>query len=199
MGSDHWLWVERITCFVVIIKRQGCLCQKNQYICILNDIHLLFMKVMLLMVGKTDHAYWHQAMQVYQERLKHYLTFETTIIPDIKKTGQLSIAQQKELEGELIRKQLRPGDACVLLDEQGKQFTSGQFASYLEKKMHTVPKRLVFVIGGPYGFSQAVYTQVNERIALSQMTFSHQMIRPIFIEQLYRALTILRNEPYHHT
>ena len=120
------------------------------------------------------------------------------VIPDIKNVKNLSEAQQKEKEGELILKSTQPGDYLVLLDEKGKQFTSMQFASYLEKKTHTVPKRLVFVIGGPYGFSEAVYKAAAEKISLSMMTFSHQMVRLIFVEQIYRAMTILNNEPYHH-
>ena len=116
----------------------------------------------------------------------------------IKNVKNLSEAQQKEKEGELILKSTQPGDYLVLLDEKGKQFTSMQFASYLEKKTHTVPKRLVFVIGGPYGFSEAVYKAATEKISLSMMTFSHQMVRLIFVEQIYRAMTILNNEPYHH-
>ena len=110
----------------------------------------------------------------------------------------MSEIQQKEKEGELILKFLQPGDYLVLLDEKGKDFTSLQFAAYLEKKMHTIPKRLVFIIGGPYGFSEAVYGAASEKISLSKMTFSHQMVRLIFIEQIYRAMTILNNEPYHH-
>ena len=120
------------------------------------------------------------------------------VIPDIKNVKNLSEAQQKEKEGELILKTLQSGDYLVLLDEKGKEFTSMQFSTYIEKKMHTVPKRLVFVVGGPYGFSEAVYKAAAEKISLSKMTFSHQMIRLIFIEQIYRAMTILNNEPYHH-
>ena len=120
------------------------------------------------------------------------------VIPDIKNVKNLSESQQKEKEGELILKSMQPGDYLVLLDEKGKDFTSMQFSAYIEKKMHSVPKRLVFVVGGPYGFSEAVYNAAKEKISLSKMTFSHQMIRLIFIEQIYRAMTILNNEPYHH-
>ena len=120
------------------------------------------------------------------------------IIPDIKNVKNLREEQQKEKEGELILKMLQPGDYLVLLDEHGKSFTSMEFATYLERKMHVVSKRLVFVIGGPYGFSEAVYKAASEKISLSKMTFSHQMIRLIFVEQIYRAMTILNNEPYHH-
>ncbi|MCC8153522.1 MAG: 23S rRNA (pseudouridine(1915)-N(3))-methyltransferase RlmH, partial [Tannerellaceae bacterium] len=156
------------------------------------------MKISLLVIGKTDASYFSDAIQEYQKRLVHYIPYEMEVIPDIKNTKNLSTPQQKEKEGELILKYLQPGDYCVLLDEKGKEFSSVQFATYLEKKMHTVSKRLVFVIGGPYGFSEAVYKSASEKISLSKMTFSHQMIRLIFTEQLYRAMTILNNEPYHH-
>ncbi|MDY4845732.1 MAG: 23S rRNA (pseudouridine(1915)-N(3))-methyltransferase RlmH, partial [Parabacteroides sp.] len=123
---------------------------------------------------------------------------EMEVIPDIKNVKNLSESQQKEKEGEQILKLLQAGDYPVLLDEKGKEFTSMQFAAYIEKKMHSVPKRLVFIVGGPYGFSEAVYKAAAEKIALSKMTFSHQMVRLIFVEQIYRAMTILHNEPYHH-
>ena len=150
------------------------------------------MKIGLIVIGKTDAGYFVEAINEYKNRLTHYIPFEMEVIPDIKNVKNLSEAQQKEKEGELILKALQPGD------EKGKEFTSMQFSTYLEKKMHTVPKRLVFVVGGPYGFSEAVYKAASEKISLSKMTFSHQMIRLIFIEQIYRAMTILNNEPYHH-
>lgn len=156
------------------------------------------MKVALLVIGKTDAKYFVEAIQVYTTRLKHYLPFSMEIIPDIKNVKNLSETQQKEKEGELILKHLNPGDYPVLLDEHGKTFTSMEFSTYIEKKMHTVPKRLIFVIGGPYGFSPKVYATAKEKISLGKMTFSHQMIRLIFTEQLYRAMTILHHEPYHH-
>lgn len=156
------------------------------------------MKVSLIVIGKTDASYLSDAITEYKNRLVHYIPFEMLVIPDIKNVKNLSENQQKEKEGELILKALQPGDCLVLLDEHGKEFTSLQFASYMEKKMHNVAKRLVFVIGGPYGFSDAVYKAAAEKISLSKMTFSHQMIRLIFTEQLYRAMTILHNEPYHH-
>ena len=140
------------------------------------------MKIGLIVIGKTDAGYFVEAINEYKNRLTHYIPFEMEVIPDIKNVKNLSEAQQKEKEGELILKALQPGDYLVLLD----------------KKMHTVPKRLVFVVGGPYGFSEAVYKAASEKISLSKMTFSHQMIRLIFIEQIYRAMTILNNEPYHH-
>lgn len=156
------------------------------------------MKISLLVIGKTDARYFVEAIQEYEKRLEHYIPFEIQVIPDLKNTKSLTVDQQKEKEGELILKTLQPGDYLVLLDERGKEYSSMQFATYIEKKTHTVSKRLVFVIGGPYGFSQAVYDKANEKLTLSRMTFSHQMIRLVFVEQLYRAMTILNNEPYHH-
>lgn len=156
------------------------------------------MKISLIVIGKTDASYFVDAINEYKNRLVHYIPFEMEIIPDIKNVKNLREKQQKEKEGELILKMLQPGDYLVLLDEHGKSFTSMEFATYLERKMHVVSKRLVFVIGGPYGFSEAVYKAASEKISLSKMTFSHQMIRLIFVEQIYRAMTILNNEPYHH-
>ena len=126
------------------------------------------------------------------------MPFETIVIPELRNTKSLSTDQQKEREADLILKALQPGDYIVLLDEHGKEFTSMQFAAYLEKKMANVARRLVFVVGGPYGFSDRIYQTAHEKISLSKMTYSHQMIRLIFTEQLYRAMTILNNEPYHH-
>ena len=156
------------------------------------------MKIALIVIGKTDAGYFVEALNEYKNRLAHYIPFEMIVIPDIKNTKSLSEQQQKDKEGELILKSLQPGDFVVLLDEKGKEYTSMEFASYLEKKTHTVPKRLVFVVGGPYGFSKSVYDTAAQKISLSRMTFSHQMIRLIFVEQIYRAMTILNNEPYHH-
>ena len=156
------------------------------------------MKIALVVIGKTDASYIVEAIRTDQERLVHYIPFEMEVIPDIKNVKNLSESQQKEKEGEQILKLLQAGDYPVLLDEKGKEFTSMQFAAYIEKKMHSVPKRLVFIVGGPYGFSEAVYKAAAEKIALSKMTFSHQMVRLIFVEQIYRAMTILHNEPYHH-
>lgn len=156
------------------------------------------MKIVLLVIGKTDAGYFVEAIREYANRLVHYLPFELQVIPDIKNVRNLSETQQKEKEGELILKTLQAGDYLVLLDEKGKEFTSVQFAAYLGKKMQTVPKRLVFVVGGAYGFSEAVYGASSEKISLSKMTFSHQMIRLIFVEQIYRAMTIIAGEPYHH-
>ena len=156
------------------------------------------MKIVLIAIGKTDSSYLQEAIALYQKRLAHYLPFEFEIIPDIKNAKDLSEEQQKEQEGEKIKRLLQSGDHIVLLDEKGKEFTSAAFAEYIEKKSHSVPKRLVFVIGGPYGFSKELYDLAAEKIALSKMTFSHQMVRLFFVEQLYRAMSILNNEPYHH-
>lgn len=156
------------------------------------------MNIVLLTVGKTEESYWKEALAEYQRRLQHYVPFELQALPEVKNTKNLTMLQQKTQEGVLIRKAMQAGDWFVLLDEQGKEYTSMQFAAYLEKKIQIVSRRLVFVIGGPYGFSDEVYQMASERLSLSKMTFSHQMIRPIFVEQLYRAMTILRGEPYHH-
>lgn len=156
------------------------------------------MKVALVVIGKTDARYFVEAIEEYTNRLVHYIPFEMQVIPDIKNVKNLSEEQQKEKEGELILKGLQPGDYLVLLDDKGKEFTSKEFAKYMEKKKQSVPRRLVFVVGGPYGFSEAVYKAAAEKISLSRLTFSHQMIRLIFVEQIYRAMTILNNEPYHH-
>ena len=156
------------------------------------------MKIQLTVIGKTNQDFVQKGLDEFCGRLKHYIPFELDIIPDIKNTKNLSQDQQKEQEGELILKNIRSGDYVVLLDEHGKELSSLQFADYIEKKTHTVNKKLVFVIGGPYGFSKKVYEVASEKISFSKMTFSHQMIRLIFAEQLYRAMTILNNEPYHH-
>ena len=156
------------------------------------------MKIQLIVIGKTNQDFVQKGLDEFCSRLKHYISFELDVIPDIKNTKSLSQEQQKEKEGELILKKIQPGDYLVLLDEKGKEYTSLQFANYIEKKTLVITKRLVFVIGGPYGFSQKVYEAASEKISLSKMTFSHQMIRMIFAEQLYRAMTILNNEPYHH-
>lgn len=156
------------------------------------------MKFALLVVGRTVEKHYITAINDYVERIKHYTPFDMEVIPELKNTKSLSMEQQKEKEGKLILKALQPGDVVVLLDEHGKEFRSIEFAEWAEKKMHTVNKRLVFIIGGPYGFSKDVYAAAQEKISLSKMTFSHQMIRLIFVEQLYRAMNILAGGPYHH-
>lgn len=156
------------------------------------------MKVSLLLVGKTVNKHFVDLIDEYAGRVKHYIGFEIITIPELKNTKNLSVDQQKQMEGELILKQLQPGDHVVLLDEHGKEFRSIEFSKYMEQRMLSVSKRMVFIIGGPYGFSPDVYAKANEKISLSKMTFSHQMIRLIFVEQLYRAMTIMKGEPYHH-
>ena len=156
------------------------------------------MKICLLVIGKTDEDYLQKGLGIFMKRIPHYILFEMKIIPDIKNSKNLSEEQQKEKEGELILQQVLSSDELFLLDEQGMESTSVDFARFLEKKMLSGIKRLVFIIGGPYGFSSNVYARANGKISLSKMTFSHQMVRLIFTEQLYRAFTILKGEPYHH-
>ena len=156
------------------------------------------MTIKLIAIGKTDSTPLQQLISEYENRLKHYIKFSIEILPDIKNAKNLSEAQQKEKEGELILKKLSNTDVLVLLDENGKQFDSVAFSDYLQKKMNSGLKQLVFVIGGPYGFSPAIYQKAQGKISLSKMTFSHQMVRLFVVEQVYRACTILKNEPYHH-
>ncbi|MBO4666281.1 MAG: 23S rRNA (pseudouridine(1915)-N(3))-methyltransferase RlmH [Paludibacteraceae bacterium] len=152
--------------------------------------------VSLILVGKTTDKHLEALIADYQQRLTHYLPFEIKVIPDLKQ-GKLSFEQQKTLEGERILDAIPNNAQVILLDERGKQFRSIDFAAHLQKRLASTPN-ITFVIGGPYGFSKAVYDRANAMLSLSLMTFSHQMIRLLFIEQLYRAMTILRNEPYHH-
>lgn len=156
------------------------------------------MRIKLLAIGKTDDKNLSQLIENYQNRLKHYIKFEFEIIPDVKNVKNLSEVQQKEKEGELILLKLQPTDNLILLDDKGKHYTSIEFSEFLQKKMNSGLKQLVLVVGGAYGFSEAVYKKANGKISLSKMTFSHQMIRLFIVEQLYRGFTILRNEPYHH-
>lgn len=156
------------------------------------------MKATLILVGRTADRRFSELIDEYANRLKHYISFEITTIPELKNTKNLSAEQQKSAEAELICKQIQPSDHVVLLDEHGKEFRSIEMADWMKRKMNTVSKRLVFIIGGPYGFSPKIYDIASEKISMSKMTFSHQMIRLIFAEQLYRAMTILNGEPYHH-
>ena len=156
------------------------------------------MKIVLAVVGKMAGGYLSKGIEDYTSRLKHYVPFEIQYIADAKNTKKLTQEQQKTVEGSNILTAIDNSDYVVLLDERGRQYTSMDFAKYIEKKMSTIQRRLVFVVGGPYGFSPEVYARANEKISLSSMTFSHEMIRLIFTEQLYRALTILKGEPYHH-
>ena len=155
------------------------------------------MKTELILVGKTTNKHFVASINDYVERIGHYMPFSITTIPELKNAKSLSEDQQKEREGELIMKQLQASDTVVLLDEHGSQMRSIEFASWLQK-MQNSARRLVFVIGGPYGFSPALYQRANQKISLSPMTFSHQMVRLVFTEQIYRACTILKGEPYHH-
>ena len=156
------------------------------------------MKILFLVIGKTDESYLEIGIGKYIKRLEHYIPFEMKVIPDIKNRKTLTEEQQKKAEGDLILSQLNPGDDLILLDEKGKTFTSVMFSQWIEKQMNAGSKRIVFVVGGPYGFSKEVYDKCKFKISLSEMTFSHQMIRLIFVEQLYRAFTIIKGEPYHH-
>lgn len=156
------------------------------------------MKIELAVIGKTSIGYLKQGIDEYIKRLKHYVPFEIKNIDDIKNTKNISEDQQKRTEGTKILSLLDKSDFVVLLDEHGKEYTSIQYSSYIQKRMLSGTKKVVFVIGGPYGFSQEVYDRANDKISFSKMTFNHEMIRLIFTEQLYRAYTIINHEPYHH-
>lgn len=156
------------------------------------------MRITLICIGKTTEQYLVAGMEKYQKRLKHYIAFDTIIIPDLKNSRNLSEDQQKSKEGALILKHIGAADHVILLDEHGVAHRSVDFADYINKLMVSSMQRVVFVVGGPYGFDKAVYQRSNSRLSLSKMTFSHQMIRLFFVEQLYRAFTILKGEPYHH-
>ena len=156
------------------------------------------MKITLIAIGKTDDNYLQEGFNIYLKRLKHYIKFEVLLIPDIKKSKNLSETEQKSKESELFLKQLHPQDVVILLDEKGTELSSTHFADMLNKKMIGSVQNLVFLIGGPYGFDNSLYQRANHKISLSRMTFSHQMVRLFFVEQVYRAFTILKGEPYHH-
>lgn len=156
------------------------------------------MTIKLLIVGKTDEGSLKALIDKYVSRISHYNRFEMEIIPDLKNTKNLDSTRQKALEGKEIINKLNPADYVVLLDENGKQYTSESFATYLQKRLNSGMKQLIFVVGGPYGFSDEVYQRAQGTLSLSKMTFSHQMVRLFFVEQLYRGFSILRNEPYHH-
>ena len=155
------------------------------------------MKTILILVGKTQSKIFKVGIDDYVSRIEHYMPFSIAIIPELKNTKSLSEDQQKQKQGELILKEIQPSDTVVLLDEHGAEFRSIEYANWLKQKQNTA-RRLIFIIGGPYGFSPDVYARANEKISLSRMTFSHQMVRLIFTEQLYRACTIIKGEPYHH-
>lgn len=162
------------------------------------DFKTFTLKITLIAVGKTEDKYLIEGIEKYLNRLKHYINFSILIIPELKNTKNLTEAQQKTKEAELLHKQINPTDVVVLLDEKGKKYTSVTFANYINKQMIGSVQNLVFVIGGPYGFDESIYKRANSSLSLSDMTFSHQMVRLFFVEQLYRAFTILKNEPYHH-
>lgn len=156
------------------------------------------MKVQLIAIGKMNDAPLVQSVEKYVKRLAHYVPFQFVTIPDVKTTRSMTEQRQKEAEGGAILAAVDARDFVILLDERGKEFTSREFAAYIDKRTLSLPGNLVFVIGGPYGFSQEVYERANDKISLSRMTLTHEMVRLFFVEQLYRAMTILRGEPYHH-
>ncbi|MDQ3190361.1 MAG: 23S rRNA (pseudouridine(1915)-N(3))-methyltransferase RlmH [Bacteroidota bacterium] len=156
------------------------------------------MNIVLIVIGKNDELWLQQGFDIYTKRLKHYINFETLTLPVLKNAKNLTIDIQKKKEGELILNNISSSDCVILLDENGKQYSSVDFSSFINQKMNSGIKRLVFVTGGPFGFSEAVYLRANEKISLSRMTFSHQMVRIFFVEQFYRAMTILKGEKYHH-
>lgn len=156
------------------------------------------MKIVLLVVGKTTTDYLKKGIDEYVGRVNRFMPFDMKVVADVKTSKKLTPAQQKDAEGVKILEQVQGGDTLILLDERGKEYTSRQFSAFIEQKAQTVSRNLIFVIGGPYGFSQAVYDRANGMLSLSKMTFTHEMIRMFFIEQLYRALSITANLPYHH-
>ena len=156
------------------------------------------MTIELILIGKTDSKEIASLMELYVRRVNHYCRFAVTTLPDVRNTRSLTERQQRTAEGEAILRQLREGDYVVLLDERGEEMRSVEFAAWLQKRLNSGLRRLVLVIGGPYGFSEEVYARADGRLSLSRMTFSHQIVRAIFAEQIYRAFTILHNEPYHH-
>jgi len=156
------------------------------------------MKISLICIGKTDEKFIQEGIDKYLKRLKHYISFQLLVLPDVKNVKNLSESQQKEKEGELLFKQLSTQDFVILLDERGKEIRSVEFARYFERKMLASTQHMVFLIGGPYGFSDEIIQRANDKISLSKLTFSHQMVRLFFVEQVYRAFSILKGEPYHH-
>jgi len=156
------------------------------------------LKISYYNIGKTTLSYLEEGITIYEKRIKNYIRFETIVIPELKNTKNISIQEQKEREADLLLSKFNDSDYIVLLDEAGKLYTSIEFSKYIEHKTVSSINNMVFIIGGPYGFSDKIYKRANEKISLSKMTFSHQMIRLLFIEQLYRAFTIIKGEPYHH-
>lgn len=156
------------------------------------------MEIELMTVGKTTSKIIIAGIEEYTKRLRHYIPYSINMLPDVRNAGKLKADQQKEAEGEMILSKLSASDFVVLLDERGKEYTSMEFSAFIERQMVAGRKKVVFVVGGPYGFSQAVYDRADSKLSLSKMTFNHEMVRLFFTEQIYRAMTILRNEPYHH-
>ena len=161
-------------------------------------LNIVSVKILLLTIGNTDKKYMKEGIDDYVKRISFYIPFEMKVIPDIKNRSSLSEELQKEKEGQLILSHVSSGDYLVLLDERGTEFSSVEFSKWIEKKMIAGTRQVIFVIGGPYGFSNAAYQRSDIKISMSKMTFSHQMVRMIFVEQIYRAMTIIKNEPYHH-
>lgn len=157
------------------------------------------MKIEFWVIGKTNESYLEEGISIYLQRLRHYVPFEMITLPDVKNAGKLSGDLLKNKEGEILLNRLKKEDLLLLLDEKGKSYTSEAFAKFLEQKLQLPGKKLIFLVGGAYGFSEAVYERADAKLSLSTMTFSHQMVRLFFVEQLYRAMTILRNEPYHNS
>lgn len=156
------------------------------------------MKVECWFIGKTSDAYLREGLDIYAKRLPHYIPFNIQIFPDIKNPSKLSTTQLKQKEGQLILDKLKPQDGLIILDERGKQMSSNAMATWIDRQFQMPYKRLIFLVGGAFGFDEAVYKRANVKLSLSQMTFSHQMVRLFLVEQIYRSMTILRNEPYHN-
>lgn len=156
------------------------------------------MNIKLIVVGKNEQKYLKEALDIYIKRLTHYINFELVVLPDVKNAKNMSVSELKDKEAELILKHSAKADKVVLLDEKGKEYSSVEFSKYIEKQMNASLKTLAFVVGGAFGFSEKVYSQAGEKLSISKMTFSHQMIRLLFVEQLYRAFTIIKGEPYHN-
>lgn len=156
------------------------------------------MTIELIVIGKTDSEAVASLTDQYMKRINHYVKFSVTMLPDIRNTKNISHNSQKRQEGEMLLKNISESDYIVLLDEKGEEYRSMDFAMWLQKRMNSSVRKLIFIIGGPYGFSESVYKRANASISLSKMTFSHQLVRAVFCEQLYRGFTILKNEPYHH-
>lgn len=156
------------------------------------------MNIKLIVIGKSEEKYLREAVEIYLKRLTHYINFEIVVLPDVKNAKNMSVAELKDKEAELILKHSAKADKVVLLDEKGKEYSSVEFSKYIAKQMNASVKTLAFVVGGAFGFSEKVYSQANEKLSISKMTFSHQMIRLLFVEQLYRAFTIIKGEPYHN-